>query len=66
MCRLRCELVLFQVQMPNSLEYQPVECALVVNAAGISSGKIAEMVGIGHGPESSMAAIPFPVEPRKR
>ncbi|MCJ8742213.1 hypothetical protein PDJAM_G00079470 [Pangasius djambal] len=54
------------VKMPNSLEYQPVECAVVVNAAGASSGKIADMVGIGHGPETSMAAIPFPVEPRKR
>ncbi|XP_060765313.1 FAD-dependent oxidoreductase domain-containing protein 1 isoform X2 [Neoarius graeffei] len=54
------------VQMPNSLEYQPVECAIVVNAAGAGSGKIADMLGIGHGPKTSMAAIPVPVEPRKR
>lgn len=55
-----------QVQMPNSLEYQPVECAIVVNAAGASSGKLAEMLGIGSGSESSIAGIPVPVEPRKR
>ncbi|KAF7700934.1 FAD-dependent oxidoreductase domain-containing protein 1 [Silurus meridionalis] len=54
------------VQMANSLEYQPVECAIVVNAAGAGSGKIAEMAGIGHGPKTSMMSIPLPVEPRKR
>lgn len=51
-----------KVQMPNSLEYQPVECAIVVNAAGAHSGKLAEMVGIGR--ENQGGAIP--VEPRKR
>lgn len=55
-----------KVQMPNSLEYQPVECAIVVNAAGAFSGKLAEMLGIGSGPEDSIAGIPLPVEPRKR
>ncbi|KAM6984071.1 FAD-dependent oxidoreductase domain-containing protein 1 [Tautogolabrus adspersus] len=55
-----------KVQMPNSMEYQPVECAIVVNAAGAFSGKLAEMVGIGSGPNNSMAGIPLPVEPRKR
>ncbi|KAL7846440.1 hypothetical protein SRHO_G00214200 [Serrasalmus rhombeus] len=54
------------VRMPNSLEYQPVECAVVVNAAGASSGKIADMLGIGQGPEQTMAGIRLPVEPRKR
>ncbi|KAL0994617.1 hypothetical protein UPYG_G00124930 [Umbra pygmaea] len=54
------------VQMPNSLEYQPVECAIVVNAAGANSGKVAEMVGIGLGPKDSMASVSLPVEPRKR
>ncbi|XP_055063824.2 FAD-dependent oxidoreductase domain-containing protein 1 [Misgurnus anguillicaudatus] len=54
------------VRMPNSLEYQPVECAVVVNAAGANSGKIAEMLGIGLGPKQSVSAIPIPVEPRKR
>uniref|UniRef100_A0A8C5E074 FAD-dependent oxidoreductase domain-containing protein 1 n=1 Tax=Gouania willdenowi TaxID=441366 RepID=A0A8C5E074_GOUWI len=53
-----------KVQMPNSLEYQPVECAIVVNAAGAFSGKLTEMleVGVGYG----MNEIPLPVEPRKR
>ncbi|XP_005725448.1 FAD-dependent oxidoreductase domain-containing protein 1 [Pundamilia nyererei] len=55
-----------KVQMPNSLEYQPVECAIVVNAAGAFSGKLTEMLGIGFGPKQSIAAIPLPVEPRKR
>lgn len=52
--------------MPNSLEYQPVECAIVVNAAGALSGKVAEMMGIGLGPKDTIAGIPLPVEPRKR
>ncbi|CAJ1063391.1 FAD-dependent oxidoreductase domain-containing protein 1 [Xyrichtys novacula] len=55
-----------KVQMPNSLEYQPVDCAIVVNAAGAFSGKLAEMMGIGYGPENTIAGVPFPVEPRKR
>ncbi|KAA8586584.1 hypothetical protein FQN60_000420 [Etheostoma spectabile] len=55
-----------QVQMPNSLEYQPVECAIVVNAAGAFSAKLTEMLGIGFGPKHSIAGIPLPVEPRKR
>ncbi|KAF7650339.1 hypothetical protein LDENG_00127520, partial [Lucifuga dentata] len=54
-----------KVQMPNSLEYQPVECAIVVNAAGAFSAKLAEMLGIGFGSKDSMAGIPLPVEPRK-
>ncbi|TMS14212.1 FAD-dependent oxidoreductase domain-containing protein 1 [Larimichthys crocea] len=55
-----------KVQMSNSLEYQPVECAIVVNAAGAFSGKLAEMLGIGLGPKDTIAGIPVPVEPRKR
>ena len=55
-----------QVQMPNSLEYQPVECAIVVNAAGAFSAKLTAMLGIGFGPKDSIAGIPLPVEPRKR
>lgn len=55
-----------QVQMPNSMEYQPVECAIVVNAAGAFSGRLAETLGIGLGPKDSLAGIPVPVEPRKR
>ncbi|KPP62152.1 hypothetical protein Z043_119679 [Scleropages formosus] len=52
--------------MPNSLEYQPVECAIVVNAAGAHSGKVADLAGIGSGPKDTLAAVPVPVEPRKR
>lgn len=52
--------------MPNSLEYQPVECAVVVNAAGAFSAKLAEMLGIGLGPKDTFDGIPVPVEPRKR
>uniref|UniRef100_A0A3Q3WNE6 FAD-dependent oxidoreductase domain-containing protein 1 n=1 Tax=Mola mola TaxID=94237 RepID=A0A3Q3WNE6_MOLML len=55
-----------KVQMPNSLEYQPVECAVVVNAAGAFSAKLAEMLGIGLGPKDTFDGIPVPVEPRKR
>ncbi|XP_062261938.1 FAD-dependent oxidoreductase domain-containing protein 1 [Platichthys flesus] len=55
-----------KVQMPNSLEYQPVECAIVVNAAGAFSSKLAQMMGIGSGPKGTMAGTPLPVEPRKR
>lgn len=54
------------IQMPNSLEYQPVECAIVVNAAGASSGKVAEMLGIGLGPKETISGCSLPVEPRKR
>ncbi|XP_054902481.1 FAD-dependent oxidoreductase domain-containing protein 1 [Poeciliopsis prolifica] len=52
-----------KVQMPNSLEYQPVDCGVVVNAAGAFSRKLAEMVGVGIG---SLAGFSVPVEPRKR
>ncbi|XP_051256767.1 FAD-dependent oxidoreductase domain-containing protein 1 [Dicentrarchus labrax] len=55
-----------KVQMPNSLVYQPVECAIVVNAAGAFSGKLAAMLGLGSGPKDTIAGIPLPVEPRKR
>ncbi|XP_039352109.1 FAD-dependent oxidoreductase domain-containing protein 1 isoform X1 [Mauremys reevesii] len=55
-----------RVQMPNSLEYQPVECALVVNAAGPWSQKLAEMASVGIGPPDTQEGIELPVEPRKR
>lgn len=52
--------------MPHSLEYQPVECSLVVNAAGCSSAELAEMLGIAAASKDAVAAVPVPVEPRKR
>ncbi|XP_077448178.1 FAD-dependent oxidoreductase domain-containing protein 1 isoform X2 [Stigmatopora argus] len=55
-----------KVQMINSLEYQPVECAMVVNAAGAFSAKLASMLGMGFGSKETMAEVPLPVEPRKR
>ncbi|XP_069750533.1 FAD-dependent oxidoreductase domain-containing protein 1 [Narcine bancroftii] len=54
------------VQMPNSLEYQPIKCALLVNASGAWSTKVAEMIGIGNGPEGTLEGTKLPVEPRKR
>lgn len=59
---LRCP----QVKMDKSLEYQPVECAVVINAAGAWSGKIAELAGIGKGPPGTLQGTKLPVEPRKR
>ncbi|XP_003795974.1 FAD-dependent oxidoreductase domain-containing protein 1 [Otolemur garnettii] len=54
------------VKMDHSLEYQPVECALVINAAGAWSGQIAELAGIGKGPLGTLQGTKLPVEPRKR
>ncbi|XP_021098429.1 FAD-dependent oxidoreductase domain-containing protein 1 isoform X5 [Heterocephalus glaber] len=54
------------VKMDNSLEYQPVECAIVVNAAGAWSGQLAELAGIGKGPPGTLEGTKLPVEPRKR
>ncbi|XP_014444306.1 FAD-dependent oxidoreductase domain-containing protein 1 [Tupaia chinensis] len=54
------------VKMAHSLEYQPVECALVVNAAGAWSGQVAELAGIGQGPPGTLQGTKLPVEPRKR
>ncbi|XP_017284632.1 FAD-dependent oxidoreductase domain-containing protein 1 isoform X2 [Kryptolebias marmoratus] len=55
-----------KVQMANSLERQPVECAIVVNAAGAFSAKLAEILGVGLDPKESTFGVPVPVEPRKR
>ncbi|XP_058400832.1 FAD-dependent oxidoreductase domain-containing protein 1 isoform X3 [Diceros bicornis minor] len=54
------------VKMDRSLEYQPVECAIVINAAGAWSGQIAELAGIGKGPPGTLQGTKLPVEPRKR
>ncbi|XP_033717718.1 FAD-dependent oxidoreductase domain-containing protein 1 isoform X4 [Tursiops truncatus] len=54
------------VKVDHSQEYQPVECAIVVNAAGAWSGRIAELAGIGKGPSGTLQGTKLPVEPRKR
>ncbi|XP_053547515.1 FAD-dependent oxidoreductase domain-containing protein 1 [Bombina bombina] len=54
------------VQVPKSLETQYVECALVINAAGAWSGKVAEMAKIGIGHPDSLEGVKLPIEPRKR
>ncbi|KAM6172591.1 FAD-dependent oxidoreductase domain-containing protein 1 [Erethizon dorsatum] len=54
------------VKMNNSLEYQPVECAVVINAAGAWSGQVAQLAGIGKGPPGTLQGTKLPVEPRKR
>uniref|UniRef100_A0A5F8GBY0 FAD-dependent oxidoreductase domain-containing protein 1 n=1 Tax=Monodelphis domestica TaxID=13616 RepID=A0A5F8GBY0_MONDO len=54
------------VKVNNSLEYQPVECAIVINAAGAWSGQLSELAGIGIGPPGSLQGTRLPVEPRKR
>uniref|UniRef100_A0A8C6W217 FAD-dependent oxidoreductase domain-containing protein 1 n=2 Tax=Nannospalax galili TaxID=1026970 RepID=A0A8C6W217_NANGA len=54
------------VKMDKSLEYQPVECAIVINAAGAWSGHIAKLAGIGKGPPGTLQGTKLPVEPRKR
>ncbi|KAM5245510.1 FAD-dependent oxidoreductase domain-containing protein 1 [Ctenodactylus gundi] len=54
------------VKMNNSLEYQPVDCAVVINAAGAWSGQVAELAGIGKGPPGTLQGTKLPVEPRKR
>ncbi|XP_070221272.1 FAD-dependent oxidoreductase domain-containing protein 1 isoform X4 [Bos mutus] len=53
------------VKMDHSQEFQPVECAIVVNAAGAWSGQIAELAGVGNGPPGTMQGTKLPVEPRK-
>ncbi|NXV00638.1 FXRD1 protein, partial [Cettia cetti] len=50
------------VYMPDSLEYQPVACAIVVNAAGAWAGKLLEADGLPRG----LCQPPLPIQPRKR
>ncbi|XP_034521944.1 FAD-dependent oxidoreductase domain-containing protein 1 isoform X3 [Ailuropoda melanoleuca] len=54
------------VKRDHSLEYQPVECAIVINAAGAWSGQIAELAGVGKGPPGTLQGTRLPVELRKR
>lgn len=51
-----------QIYMPDSLEYQPVACAIVVNAAGAWAGKLLEAEGLPRG----LCKPPLPIQPRKR
>ncbi|XP_064029339.1 FAD-dependent oxidoreductase domain-containing protein 1 isoform X2 [Pogoniulus pusillus] len=50
------------IHMPDSLEYQPVSCAIVINAAGAWAGKLLEQSGV---PEA-LRQPPLPIQPRKR
>ncbi|XP_077162571.1 FAD-dependent oxidoreductase domain-containing protein 1 isoform X2 [Paroedura picta] len=59
-------IVFVNVQLPDSIECFPIECSMVVNAAGAWSGRVAEMAGIGTGPPDSLTGIKLPVEPKKR
>ncbi|NXA06675.1 FXRD1 protein, partial [Sapayoa aenigma] len=51
-----------EIHMPDSLEYQPVACSIVVNAAGAWAGKLLEADGL---PEE-LCQPPLPIQPRKR
>ncbi|NXY19386.1 FXRD1 protein, partial [Atrichornis clamosus] len=50
------------IHMPDSLEYQPVACAIVVNAAGAWAGKLLEADGLPRG----LCHPRLPIQPRKR
>ncbi|XP_052642258.1 FAD-dependent oxidoreductase domain-containing protein 1 isoform X1 [Harpia harpyja] len=50
------------IHMPDSLEYQPVACAIVVNAAGAWAGELLEAAGLPGG----LVQPPLPIQPRKR
>ncbi|KAM6234469.1 LOW QUALITY PROTEIN: FAD-dependent oxidoreductase domain-containing protein 1 [Spheniscus humboldti] len=50
------------IYMPDSLEYQPVACAIVVNAAGAWAGELLEAAGLPGG----LRQPPLPIQPRKR
>ncbi|XP_029142274.1 FAD-dependent oxidoreductase domain-containing protein 1, partial [Protobothrops mucrosquamatus] len=54
------------VQLPESIERAKIECAMVVNAAGAWSGRVAEMAGIGAQSENILLGVRLPVEPKKR
>lgn len=51
-----------QVHTADSLQYQPVACAIVVNAAGAWAGKLLEATGVPGG----LCKPLLPIEPRKR
>ncbi|NWS77536.1 FXRD1 protein, partial [Crotophaga sulcirostris] len=51
-----------QVHMPDSREYQPVACAIVVNAAGAWAGELLAAAGL----PGELCQPPLPIQPRKR
>ncbi|NXX98228.1 FXRD1 protein, partial [Centropus bengalensis] len=51
-----------QVHMPDSREYQPVTCAIVVNAAGAWAGELLGAAGL----PGQLGQPPLPIQPRKR
>ncbi|NXD73667.1 FXRD1 protein, partial [Eolophus roseicapillus] len=51
-----------QVYMQDSLEYQPVTCAIVVNAAGAWAAELLEAAGL----PKALCQPPLPIQPRKR
>ncbi|NXH09559.1 FXRD1 protein, partial [Bucco capensis] len=50
------------IHKQDSLEYQPVACAIVVNAAGAWAGNLLELAGVPRG----LLQPPLPIQPRKR
>ncbi|XP_068274266.1 FAD-dependent oxidoreductase domain-containing protein 1-like [Nyctibius grandis] len=50
------------IHMPDSREYQPVSCAIVVNGAGAWAGELLEGPGLPGG----LCQPPLPIQPRKR
>ncbi|XP_059576051.1 FAD-dependent oxidoreductase domain-containing protein 1 isoform X2 [Alligator mississippiensis] len=54
------------IQMPDSLEYHEVACALVVNAAGAWSRKLAEIAEVETSSSKTKKIFKLPVEPKKR
>lgn len=52
--------------MPDSLEYHEVACALVVNAAGAWSRKLAEIAEVETSSSKTKKIFKLPVEPKKR
>ncbi|KAM6238418.1 FAD-dependent oxidoreductase domain-containing protein 1 [Porphyrio hochstetteri] len=50
------------IHKPNSLDYQPVACAIVVNAAGAWAGELLERAGL----PGELCQPPLPITPRKR
>ncbi|NXI44425.1 FXRD1 protein, partial [Galbula dea] len=50
------------IHKPDSLDYQPVACAIVINTAGAWAGKLLEVAGVPR----ELQQPPLPIQPRKR